>query len=91
MTFFKYAVTGCMFTSCMRNLCFYYVLLIAHPRGTKAENLIKALNAKNSQQAINEIRSNSSEAVESQLFSLMRRQWEECSELLAHSIIVYPI
>lgn len=70
---------------------FYYVLLIAHHRGTKAENLIKSLNAKNSQQAINEIQFNSSQDVESRLFSLMQRQWEERSEHLAHSTIVYPI
>lgn len=70
---------------------FYYVLLIAHHRGTKAENLIKSLNAKNSQQAINEIQFNSSEDTESRLFSLMQRQWEERSEHLAYCTIVYPI
>lgn len=64
-------------------------LLFSSHWGTKAENLIKALNAKNSQQAINEIQLNSSEDVESLRFSLM--QWEERSKLLAHSTIVYPI
>lgn len=70
----------------------YYVLLIAHHRETKAQNLIKALNAKNSQQAINEIRFKSREDVASQLFSLMQKWREEHSHsLLAHDTIVYPI
>lgn len=81
---------GCL--SCVSGICvFYYVLLIAHHKGTKAENLIKALNAKNSRQAINEIQFNSSEDAESRLFSFMQRKWEDRSKLLAHDTIVYPI
>lgn len=48
-----------MFTSCLRNLCFYYVLLTAHHRGTKAEKII--LRHSKLPASINEIQFNSSE------------------------------